>query len=128
MATGAAVNGRSAEVVQALSSVSANTDLIDMELKNPRLKNVWSLELSAIESYAANGDPASKRSLTDTFVSQLSSVTATPASVISDQLHATITVIDDQRTGTLTSLAGDDRAAATAMQPLADSLAVSAQG
>jgi hypothetical protein len=74
------------------------------------------------------GDPASKKALTETFVSQLSSISATPASVISDQVNATIRVIDDQRTGALTSLAGDDRAAATAMQPLADSLAVSAQG
>jgi hypothetical protein len=128
MATGAAVKGRSAEVVQALSTISANTDLIDMELKNLRLKDVWSLEVSAIQSYAANGDPASKKALTETFVSQLSSISATPASVISDQVNSTITVIDDQRSGSSTSVAGDDRAAATAMQPLADLLAVSAQG
>jgi hypothetical protein len=128
MATDAAVNGRTAEVAQALSSVSADTNLMDIELKNPRLKSVWSLEISAIVSYAVTGDAAAKKALTETFVSQLSSMTAASASVISDQVNATIRVIDDQRTGALTSLAGDDRAAATAMQPLADSLAVSAQG
>jgi len=128
MATDAAVNGRTAEVAQALSSITSNTDLMDMELKNPRLKSVWSLELSAIDSYAATGDPVSRKTLTETFVSELSSMTAASASMISDQVNATIRVIDDQRTGALTSLAGDDRAAATAMQPLADSLAVSAQG
>jgi hypothetical protein len=128
MATDAAINGRSAEVAQALSYISANTDLMDMELKNPRLKNVWSLEVSAIESYAATGDPASKKALTETFVSQLASISLAPALVISDQVSATITVIDDQRARALTSVAGDDRAAATAVQPLADSLAASAQG
>jgi hypothetical protein len=128
MATDAAVNGRNAEVAQALSSISANTDLMGMELKNPRLKSIWALEVSAIESYAATGDPASKKTLTETFVSQLSSITATPESVISDQVTATIRAIDDQRAGSLTSLAGDDRAAATAMQPIADSLAGSSKG
>lgn len=128
MATDAAVNARNAEVAQALSSIRSTTDLMDMELKNPRLKSTWALEVSAIESYAAAGDPAAKKALTETFVSQLSSITATPASVISDQVSATVRVIDDQRTGALTLLAGDDRAAASAMQPLADSLAVSAQG
>jgi hypothetical protein len=128
MATDAAVNGRTAEVAQALSYISASTNMLDMELKNPRLKSVWSLEISAIESYASTGDAAAKKALTDSFVSQLSSISATPASVISDQINATIRVIDDQRTGALTSLAGDDRAAATAMQPLADSLTVSAEG
>ena len=128
MATEAAVHGRTAEVVQALSSFTSNTDLMDMELKHPRLKSVWSLEVSAIESYAATGDPASKKALTEIFVSQLSSIGATPASLISDQVNATIRVIDDQRSGSLASLADDERAAATAMQPLADSLAASAQG
>jgi hypothetical protein len=128
MATDAAVNGRNAEVAQALSSITSTTDLMDMELKYPRLKSTWALEVSSIESYAATGDPAAKKALTETFVSQLSSITATPASVISDQVSATIRVIEDQRTGALTLLAGDDRAAASAMQPLADSLAVSAQG
>jgi hypothetical protein len=128
MATDAAINRRTAEVAQALSSITSNTDLMDRELKSPRLKSVWALEISAIESYAATGDLASKKALTETFVLQLSSISATPAWVISDQVNATIRVIDDQRTGAITSLAGDDRAAASAMQPLADSLVASAQG
>jgi hypothetical protein len=66
--------------------------------------------------------------LTTTFVSQFSSLTNIGATVVTDQVNATIKVIDDQRGKSLQSLAADDRAAATAMQPIAEALAPSFQG
>jgi hypothetical protein len=44
-----------------------------------------------------------------------------PALVV-NQVQATLKVIDDQRSKSTAALAADDRAAASAMQPVADAL------
>ena len=128
MATDAAINGRDAEKVQAMAALSTNANSLASMVNesNSDFKEVWTSRIAAIEAYA-QGDATSKKTLTTTFVSQFSSLTKISASVVTDQANATIKVIDDQRGKSLQSLAGDDRAAATAMQPIADALAPSVQ-
>lgn len=128
MATDAVVNGRSAETGAVLNSLSVNSTSIDSALKNANLRTVWSSEAKAIASYAGNGDQASKQALMQSFASQLASTTGIQTSLVVDQVNATMRVIDDQRARSFAALFTDDRAAATAMQPLADSLAASVQG
>jgi hypothetical protein len=42
--------------------------------------------------------------------------------LIAGHVNATIKVVDDQRAKSSKTIAGDDRAAATSMQPIADSI------
>jgi hypothetical protein len=58
-------------------------------------------------------------------VSQLSAASGVPRTVVAHQTDAMARVIDDQRAKSYRTLAGDDRASATAMQPLADAIAAS---
>ena len=122
MATDAQVNGRGDEKAQALGALSANLDLIVAQVKSSRSRQTWSDELSTILRYASTGDDVSRNALTETFVTQFASITNVSPGIVSNQVNATIKVIDDQRTKKLDDVAGDDRAAATSMAPLADSL------
>ena len=122
MATDAQVNGRSDEKAQAVGSLSANLNLIVREMNSSRSKQAWSDELSTIQRYASTGDDVSRNTLTETFVTQFASITNVSPGIVSNQVNATIKVIDDQRAKKVDDVASDDRAAATAMAPLADSL------
>lgn len=122
MASDALLAGRNAEKAQALTALSTNTDAMNSIFKDQRFAQVWSQESLAIEAYATSNDAASKKALNETFVAQLASVTKVAPSVIAGHVTATIKVIDDQRAKSSKTLAGDDRAAATAMQPIADSI------
>jgi len=122
MATDAQVNGRGDEKAQALGALSANLNLIVAEMNSSRSKQAWSDELLTIQRYASTGDEVSRNALTETFVTQFASITNVSPGIVSNQVNATIKVIDDQRSKKLDDVAGDDRAAATSMAPLADSL------
>jgi len=71
-------------------------------------------------AYANASDSTARQRLTDSFVTRFSALTQVPAASIRDQVTATLVAIDDQRAKTYKTLAGDDRAAAGAMQPIAD--------
>ena len=122
MATDAQVNGRADEQAQAQVALSTNLNQIVDEMGSSRSKQAWSDELSSIQRYAGTGDGVAKSALTETFVSRLTSVTSVSPGIVSNQVNATIKVIDDQRAKNTDDVAGDDRVAATAMAPLADSL------
>lgn len=122
MATAAQVNGRTSEKTQALGALSANLDQIALEPNSSRSRQAWVDELASIQRYAGTGDPASKNALTETFVTQFASATSVSPGIVSNQVNATIKVIDDLRGKKLDDVAGDDRAAATSMAPIADSL------
>lgn len=122
MATDAQVNGRGAEEAQALGALSANLNLIVAEMGNARSRQAWADELVSIQRYAGTGDGVARDALTETFVTKLASITNVSAGIVSNQVNATIKVIDDLRTRQLDAVAADDRTAATAMAPLADSL------
>ena len=122
MATAAQISGRTAERAQALGALSTNLDQILKELDSSLSRQAWADELSSLQSYAGSGDSASKNALTDTFVADFAAITKVSPGIVSNQVTATIKVIDDQRAKRLDDVAEDDRAAATATQPIADSI------
>jgi hypothetical protein len=126
MATDAAINARNAEKGPAFGALSTNAKAIGAAINAPSVGSVWSQEALAIEGYADHISAASRQALTETFVTQLASAAHVPANLASEEEAAMVTVIDDQRANAVQVVAGDDRAAATAMQPIAD--AISAQG
>jgi hypothetical protein len=116
MATDASINGRGTEKTEALAALKQNATSLG------QFKDVWAQQAQAVEGYAATSDDASRLAITQTFVAQLSSTAHVSATLVADQAAATVKVIDDQRTKAFKEVAGDDRAAATAMQPLADAM------
>jgi hypothetical protein len=121
MATDATVSGRTAEKAEALLALMSNNDAMRSVVEDGRFSLAWAKEVGSLSTYALNGDPASAKSLTDTFASELALASKASPSVISQHESAIIRVVDDQRSKAPT-LAGDDRAAATSMQPIADSV------
>jgi hypothetical protein len=121
MATDAALNHRDTERMVALQTLSSDTDSLSAVVEDSRFASAWRQEISSLQSYALNQDPSARATLTDGVVSQLTSVTRVAPNVIADHENAMIKVVDDQRTSAPT-LAIDDRAAATSMQPIADSV------
>jgi hypothetical protein len=121
MATDAAVAKRDIERTEAVSALTGNTDAMSQLVTDQRFMLAWSQQNAALMTYASVGDAGSKKALTDTFASQLAAVSKTPSTFILHQVDALVKVVDDQRGG-LPSVAEDDRAAATAMQPIADSV------
>jgi hypothetical protein len=124
MATSAATSKRDAESAAAMSALAINTDSLDALLA-PQLKPLWTQRDAALLAYASNGEASAKQTVTDTFVTQFSSLTRVAATNITEQANATIKVVDDQRGQSFKTLADDDRAAATTMQPIGDAIAFS---
>jgi hypothetical protein len=121
MATDAALNHRDTERTIALQTLSYDTDSLSAVVEDSRFALAWRQEISSLQSYALNQDPSARAALTDSVVSQLASVSRVAPNVIADHENAIIKVVDDQRSSAPT-LAVDDRAAATSMQPIADSI------
>jgi len=121
MATDATVGGRNGEKAEAFLALAGNNDAMRSVVEDNRFSLAWSREVGSLSAYALNGDPASAKSLTDTFVSELAVASKASPTVISHHENAIIKVVDDQRAKAPT-LADDDRAAATSMQPIADSV------
>ena len=120
MATAAAVAGRNPEAVAASNALAVNRDAIANSI-GPSFVDVWTARDKALFGYAA-GDSAARSALTGTFVDAFTSLTHTAKPPVIDQVEATLRVIDDQRARSSKQVADDDRAAATAMQPIADSI------
>jgi hypothetical protein len=121
MATNAAVGGRPSESAAATTQLAANVDSLNALLKLPA-KTLWTQRDAATVAYATNADATAKQALTDTFVTQFSNLARVPASLVTNQVTATIKVIDDQRQKSFKPLADDDRTAASGMQPIGDAL------
>ena len=128
MATDAVVAGRTPEKAAANDALGANADtlgtLFAKALGNSvatQFDTVWMSRNTALLAYAS-GDTASGQVLTGSFPGAFASLAHVSKSHVTSQLSATIKVIDDQRAKASTAVAGDDRAAASAMQPIADSI------
>lgn len=121
MATDATVGSRTAEKSEAFLALTSNDDAMRSVVEDNRFSLAWAKEVGSLSVYALNGDPASAKSLTDTFVSELALASKASPSVISHHETAIIRVVDDQRSKAAT-IADDDRAAATSMQPIGDSV------
>lgn len=112
MATDAVVAKRDAEKTAALTALASGSN---------KLAKVWVDWDSALVGYASSTD-TSAGALTATFVDRVASATHADKPSVQNLITATIKVIDDQKAKSSKTLGGDDRAAATAMQPIADSL------
>jgi hypothetical protein len=116
MATDATVNSRDADRQAALSALSANTDSMGATVEDQRFSLAWSEEDGALLAYATSKTP-----LRGDLVSVLAGVSRAKPVFVAHHLDASVKVIDDQRL-TAKSVADDDRAAASSMQPIADSV------
>ena len=106
MATDASVAKRDAEKSAAVSALATTARQFDIAWAD------WDAALIAY-STGARFEPVS-------FVDKLTN--PAPKATVQHYVEATVRVIDDQKTKNSKSVANDDRAAATAMQPIADSL------
>jgi hypothetical protein len=129
MMSDAGIAGRSAEAANALGAVAAaRTDIAPVMgfLLGPDARTgfpqVWGVRDANVFAYANASDSGAKEKLTGSFVSQFSALTQVPAASIRDQVIATLKAIDDQRAKVYKNVAGDDRAAAAAMQAIADAI------
>ena len=123
MATDAVVADRAAEKTAATAALATNADSLRAAFPaaGTGFDKVWAARDAALLAYAS-GDAASKSALTDTFVRDFGALGHVGHAAVTAQTGATIKVIDDQRAKSSKTLADDDRAAATAMQPIADSI------
>ncbi|TAN31463.1 hypothetical protein EPN29_12425 [bacterium] len=136
MATDAIAAGREGEQTAASSALTANADALGTALRRllgntagTRFAQLWSARDAGLVAYATSADAGEKQRLAGSFVSQFANLVNSPSGLgaaVHDQVLATIKVIDDQRAKAFAPLAGDDRAAAAAMQPIADAIVAAA--
>jgi hypothetical protein len=129
MMSDAGIAGRSAEAAAALGGVAGvRTDLAPVIgfLLGPDgragFPGIWGIRDADLFAYANASDAGARQRLTGSFVSQFSALTYTPAAAIRSQVVATLKVMDDQRAKTYKNVPEDDRAAAAAMQAIADQI------
>jgi phage tail tape-measure protein len=129
MMSDAGIAGRGADAAAALGAIAGvRTDLAPVMgfLLGPDgragFPGIWGIRDADLFAYANASDPGARQRLTGTFVTQFSALTHAPATTIRDQMIATLKAIDDQRAKAYKNLAGDDRAAAAAMQSMADQI------
>jgi hypothetical protein len=120
LATDASLNHRDAETSAALTELSHDTDSLSAVVEDPRFALTWKLETVSVVDYAL-GSANARGMLSQTVPTQLAAVTKAKRSLLVHHEEAIIKVVDDQRTRAPT-IADDDRAAATSMQPIADSV------
>jgi hypothetical protein len=123
MATDAVAAGRGAEKAAAAAALTTNADQLRAAFPGSTtgFDKVWAARDAALLAYAS-GDGASKPALTETFVQEFAALERVDNAPVTVQVNATIKVIDAQRARSSQALAPADRAAATAMQPIADSV------
>lgn len=128
MATDAVVGSRDADKSAATAALAFNEAALSRSLSelfggtaSADFDKAWSARDAALVTYAQKGDSASKQALnaTESAVASAAHVSTRP---MSDELNALIKVIDDQRGKASNVVAGDDRSAATSMQPVADAI------
>jgi hypothetical protein len=129
MATDAIVRGDSADKAAATTALAANAVSCGTTFRTlfgnaagTQLDALWATRITGLVDYAEAGDPASNRTLTEAFAGPFARLARIPSMPVIDQIAATLRAVDDQRQKRVTLLAGDDHAAATAMQPVADAL------
>jgi hypothetical protein len=129
MMSDAGIAGRGAEAATALGAIAAVRNDIgpvigfllgpDARTGFPQL---WGIRDADVFAYANASDSTARQRLTGSFVTQFSALTRVPAGSLRDQMTATLTTIDEQRAKTYKKVAADDRAAAGAMQAIADQI------
>lgn len=121
MATDATINHRDTERTIALNALSANVDALRVVVEDSRFALVWAGEISSLQQYALTADPKARADLTGALPTQLAGVIRVKSNLVAHHEDASLQVVDDQRSKA-PGVASDDRAAATSMQPIADSI------
>jgi hypothetical protein len=145
MATSAAAGGRGAEQAAAARALGDNADDLGTlfralfgQSNGTRFDQVWAARNSATLAYSTASSATARQNalsgLTGDFVTQfsalvhdatgLSSTVFGPA--VAAQVEATIAVLDDQRSKSWAKLGGDDGAANSSMQSIADLITIAA--
>ncbi|MEO8745095.1 MAG: hypothetical protein ABI334_09725 [Candidatus Dormiibacterota bacterium] len=127
MNSDAVIAGRAAEATAAFGALAAARGelvrvlglLFGPEVQ-AKLAEAWASRDADLDLYAKSADAAAHQRLIESFVPHVAALTPAPAEAVRRQVVATLHVIDDQRSKSYEQLANDDRAAATAMQPMAD--------
>jgi hypothetical protein len=129
MVSEAGIAGRGNEAANALGAVAgvrADLSAVIGFLLGPDARTefpgVWGIRDADLFGYANSSDSGARQRLTGSFVSQFSALTQAPAAAVRDQVIATLKAIDDQRAKAYKNVARDDRAAAAAMQAVADGI------
>jgi len=129
MVSEASIAGRGNEAANALGAVAgvrADLSAVIGFLFGPDARTefpgVWGIRDADLFGYANSSDSGARQRLTGSFVSQFSALTQAPAVAVRDQMIATLKAIDDQRAKAYKNVARDDRAAAAAMQSIADAI------
>jgi hypothetical protein len=127
MATAASLAGREGEKNVASSALSDNAAAVSAlfasttgEIPTPLVAQ-WTVEHDALLGYA-KGDSSARATLTEKFVNDFAPLAHVGKAYVLDHVNATLKVIDDQRAKDSTAIANDDRAAATSVQPIGDSI------
>jgi hypothetical protein len=130
MATDAAAASRINEQSGAAAALSANADALGKLFADTmgagagtQIAQLWGARNSDLIAYATSGDATARQNLTEKFVTKFYGLAPNASDTLRDQALATIKVIDDQRAKNFKVVAGDDRAAAAAMQAVADHIA-----
>jgi hypothetical protein len=145
MTTSAAAGGRAAEQAAATRALGDNADDLGTLFSTlfgqsigTRFDQVWAARDSATIAYSAASNAAAKQNalsqLAGDFVTQFSGLvqdstglsTTAFGPAIEAQVEATIAVLDDQRSKSWAKLGGDDQAANSSMQSVADLIAIAA--
>jgi hypothetical protein len=133
MATDAVAAGRDAERTAAAAAVGVDAVVLSRALSDlfggsssAQFDKVWADRDAALLIYASKGDADSKKALSAT-IQLFSAAAHVAAASVTDEMNALIKVIDDQRAKTSKTIAGDDRTAATSMEPIADAIVASSQ-
>lgn len=121
LATAATAAARTAESTAAAAAMGRNQQMLAATASGPAFGDAWMARNSAFIRYAT-GDQSAREALTRTFVNAFAAATGAPAVHVAGQVDLTLTVVDDQRAKATKAVAGDDRAAAAAMQSVADSI------
>jgi hypothetical protein len=130
MTTDAAAAQRTSEQAGAAAALGANADSLGKLFTEiagagagTQVAQLWGARNSDLIAYATNGDATARQGLTEKFITRFYGLTPLGSDSLRDQVMATIRVIDDQRAKNFKQVAGDDRAAAAAMQAVADHIA-----
>jgi hypothetical protein len=129
MTTNAAASQRPAEQAGAAASLTANADALGKlftEMSGAgagtQIAQLWGARNADLIAYATNGDASARQGLTEKFATGFYALAPVPVAIetVREQVLAMIKVVDDQRAKAFKQVAGDDRAAASAMRAIAD--------
>lgn len=145
MTTSAVSGGRAAEQAAATRALADNADDLGTlfsalfgQTIGTRFDGAWAIRDSATIAYSAASNASARQAaaggLTGDYVTRFAALvqdstglsSTTLASAVDAQVQATIAVLDDQRSRSWAKLAGDDRAANSSMQSVADLIAIAA--